>query len=259
MNEIDPNATDGHGKTLLHHAAQAGSSETVLVLLQNGAHPNALDTLGSTPFHYAVQANNEECLSVLIENGADINMKTRSGFSALHCAALAGAYKSVVFLCEHGANPNESGPHGNTPLHVACSACDLPWAANELIKAGADKAAKNNAGRSAADIAKDAGSKNLYRLLTDPSYELPPLPDSEDCCEFPSLCVASSLTPTDQALEPPQQKAAASQKVGGWKITRPKEVIAQSGTAPLEQLQQQTGNSSTTQKRKWQIVKPSFK
>jgi hypothetical protein len=68
------NATDDHGRTPLHFAANfLDHDPMVKLLLENGANVNAADGRGLTPLHYACWKRAPLVARILLENGADVN------------------------------------------------------------------------------------------------------------------------------------------------------------------------------------------
>jgi len=57
----------------LHIAAKTGDTETVRLLIAQGANVNAKDSLGWTPLHWATMNDHVETARLLIEKGANVN------------------------------------------------------------------------------------------------------------------------------------------------------------------------------------------
>jgi len=118
---------DEEGKTLLHHAVEAGKVSTVKVLLEKGASPRARDNDGLTPLHLAAAEGRAEIAKLLLEKGADPNAKANDGSTPLHAATdhpagvpeHQGCVEIVRMLVERGADVNVAGRRGETPLHLA--------------------------------------------------------------------------------------------------------------------------------------------
>jgi uncharacterized protein len=71
-------------------------------------------------------------------------------------------------LVERGADVNATQAQGFTPLHAAAQNGDSDLAA-VLLAAGADKDARLDDGRTAADVALEAGHETLAERLGGPS------------------------------------------------------------------------------------------
>ncbi len=121
------------GFTALHLAAFFGHTESVRLLLQAGADPNARAENDSAvqPLHSAVAGRHLDVAAELLEAGADASAAQRGGWTPLMAAAA----------------------HGDEPM------VDL------LLQYDADRAARSDDGRDAADMAADAGHTALADRL----------------------------------------------------------------------------------------------
>lgn len=81
MSDGNPDATDGSGKTALHHAADGGDVEAARLLLGLGADPNRRDRAGRTPLHYAVLSARDELSDLLVTCGARLDAMDAHGFT----------------------------------------------------------------------------------------------------------------------------------------------------------------------------------
>ncbi|CAK8676571.1 unnamed protein product [Clavelina lepadiformis] len=144
------NEKNGDNETSLHCASQHGHSETVRVLLDNGADPSVrnihdespLDLASQygrldvvrlllhyqpsllsrfpecfSPLHLASRNGHKEVVELLLAHGADINRGGENG-SALHEAALFGKSDVVKLLLSRGANPHTLDPKSRTALEL---------------------------------------------------------------------------------------------------------------------------------------------
>ncbi len=84
--KADPNATDKHGFTALHHAAWNNRLGIVKLLLANKWDINAQSADGDTPLHLAVERRHKEVARYLLDRGADGNLKNKRGATPLHNA-----------------------------------------------------------------------------------------------------------------------------------------------------------------------------
>jgi hemoglobin len=118
------------GRSLLHHAAGAGSAEIVQLLLTQGINPNLLDSGNHAPLYRLANANPTDAgpaiARMLVKAGADINHAggpTRS--TPLHMAARQGNAQLAQTLLELGASPTARDSKGFTPLDRAIN-CRKP-------------------------------------------------------------------------------------------------------------------------------------
>jgi len=75
------NTRDEHGRTSLHLAAQYGTPETVLMLLDIGENIETRDRDGNTPLHTAAQYGTPETVLVLLDAGADPKVRNGDGMT----------------------------------------------------------------------------------------------------------------------------------------------------------------------------------
>ncbi|OHT02850.1 hypothetical protein TRFO_06880 [Tritrichomonas foetus] len=93
---------DNKGCTPLHIAAQKGSFESALILIQNGADVDAIDNEERTPMHYAAIGGHLAIVELLYDVGADlqifdVDMKTPANY-----AYIRGRTCCVRFFSEIG-------------------------------------------------------------------------------------------------------------------------------------------------------------
>ena len=197
-------AKDREGATALARAAQAGKISVATLLIEKGADVNARAVDGSTPLFYAAEADRGPATRLLIARGADPNLPGRRGIRPLAAAAYAGSPESAELLIKKGADPNALDEDGRSAVVYAAgrgyapvvdlliaSGVDvnrrydhgltaLMWAAGHDASAGADDVeatiktliahgaaldAKDDRGKTAADIARDMGREREAKLL----------------------------------------------------------------------------------------------
>lgn len=107
-----------------------------------------------------------ECVSALIGLGADLNQKSTSlgGVAPVHASVFGRQTVSLKAILEAGADPNLQQEGGFTALMGAAQNGSTE-AVDSLIAYGADKQAVNCDGKTAADIAEEAGHASLAQLL----------------------------------------------------------------------------------------------
>jgi ankyrin repeat protein len=151
-------------------AAALGRADRVRVLLagdQSLAVARSPD--GFTALHYPAffgGAGAADVARALVAVGADPEARSDNEFWVLpiHSAAAGGHPEIVEVLLAAGASPDARQRHGWTPLHAAAQNGDVR-AVDALLAAGADHTLRNDDGRSATDLAHEAGHDELSARL----------------------------------------------------------------------------------------------
>lgn len=158
-----------HGPELdVFEAAAAGVIERVRELLDGDrslADRYAAD--GFTPLGLASFFKRPDVVRELLDRGADPNRVARHEFAVapIHSAVANGTSLAIVrMLVEAGAEVNVRQRHGWTPLHGAAMSGDADLV-RYLLDRGADRAATNDQGKTAAAIARENGHGELAGLL----------------------------------------------------------------------------------------------
>jgi|UniRef100_A0A7S3APU1 ankyrin repeat protein len=120
------------------------AAATVSVLLKGGARVTARDSFGLTALHHAAQAGHTELVELLLGLNtalglprAPLESETNAEERPLHLAAQGGHVMTVKRLLEHGAHPEKTNYVGHTALHLAVSGGDAPAAlltVQEMVK-----------------------------------------------------------------------------------------------------------------------------
>ena len=124
------NSYSAEGFTPLSLAAHFGRVETAKYLIEQGAKINAVSKhpMGVTPLHAALFGRKLDTAKLLIEHGADVNIRRggekwpRSGWTAMHYAAGYGFVDLIPLLINRGANLSITDNEGKTALQVAIDA-----------------------------------------------------------------------------------------------------------------------------------------
>lgn len=133
------------------------------------------DEEGSTALHYAAVHRNAKIIHYLLDHGADIEAADKNGFRALHHAAqCAGGEPTAALLAllGRGASIEARNNNGTTPLMHAMLR-NNPWNVRELIVAGADEKAADNAGHTPLGEARQmrGAAPMLYAAIEDGKAE----------------------------------------------------------------------------------------
>jgi len=151
----------------IHVAAKNGDTDEVAALLSMDSRlTRTHDSDGWTPLHLAAHYGHADIVSIMLHNNAPVDIRSTNTMAntPLH-AALAGRRNDVSkMLIEAGADVNARQHGGWVPLHAAAANGDREMV-DLLIARGADRAAMNDAGVSAAAIARDRGHAALADSL----------------------------------------------------------------------------------------------
>jgi len=162
-------------KLTVFEAAAAGDLSRVReIVTQDPAQANATAPDGYSPLGLAAFFKRRDVVRYLLETGADPRPASRQGgFTPLHSAVATDAGASdidiVRMLLDKGADPNAKSQSGSTPLHTVAFTGDRA-SLDLLLKHGADRAIKNNDGKTGADIARERGHDEIAKhLATKPA------------------------------------------------------------------------------------------
>lgn len=104
--DIDVNAADADGRTMLMLASYGGHATTVRLLCENKANPNMRDSNRRTALMYAASGPNAPTVEILLAHGAEVNITDgEEGWTALMFAAAEGHSDIVQMLLSKGADP----------------------------------------------------------------------------------------------------------------------------------------------------------
>ena len=157
-------------KLTVFEAAAAGEATRVREIVgRDRGQANAVAPDGYSPLGLAAFFKRRDVVRILLDAGADPRPASRQGgFTPLHSAVATDAgtvdTEIVRLLLAKGADPNARSQSGSTPLHTVGFTGDRA-SLDLLLKHGADPAIKDNDGKSAADIARGRGHKEIADLL----------------------------------------------------------------------------------------------
>ena len=179
--------------TLLHEAVFSGRTEAVEYFLDQGLDVNAHFGEGITPLLLAVDVGNIPGALTLVRRGADINAADKNGITVFRYAVMKGATELIAQAIAKKSDLSAADARtGKTVLHEAALR-GYSAIVGDLLKAGTDKNAKDNKGRTAlsyalkygngaaADVLKKAGAAEVpwETNLDDAAYLKKPLADGE--------------------------------------------------------------------------------
>ena len=145
------NSSDDFGSSPLHIAVQERASLSIIkTILDMGARQTTVDAEGRTPLKLAVDLNLLETAKLLVDSGSDVFIAARDGKTAAEIAL--GKGESAVRALFSGNAINARDTSGNTILHYAAKQGNASLV-SLLLSMGANKAVKNIAAESPAEIA----------------------------------------------------------------------------------------------------------
>jgi ankyrin repeat protein len=135
-------------------AARDGHAGAIRKLLAHGANPNPVDIARmDPPLYHAIEAGSVESVAVLLDAGAKCDVTFKDGWTPMMLAAKQGDHEIGKLLFAKGNNIRESGIEGLSPLHVAAmhgNRVFYKW----LMEKGANSNAKDAHGRTAQSLKK---------------------------------------------------------------------------------------------------------
>ncbi len=149
-------------------AAAVGNTGRLSFLMeQDPASVSATSADGWTPLHLAAAFGSPDAVTLLLQKDADVHQRSSNALrnQPLHAVIALGRNPDTVrILLEHGADPNAVQAGGFTPLLQAAASGDAPLIAL-LLAAGADRQARCDRGKTAADYARERGHLDALALL----------------------------------------------------------------------------------------------
>ena len=125
--ELDVDAQDDDGNTLLHHAVHQGHGDVVAVLLELGSDPTLHNDVGYAPVHQAAKSGHLECLQLMLENCPNPNIPADANvvyslYTPLHFAVQHNQTAVIRYLLTvPEIDVNVAAGTGHAPLHIAAN------------------------------------------------------------------------------------------------------------------------------------------
>lgn len=165
--DVDLNAKDKKGMTLLHWAVLDGYPSVVQMLIDTGVNVGVQDHSKRTPLITAVSREHGEVVEVLLRSGkADVDAKDEHGRTALVFAATVGYRDMAELLLTIGkANVNMRTQDNETALIHAARRGDMDMVELLLTTGKADVNIQGYGGETALICAARRGDSNIVELL----------------------------------------------------------------------------------------------
>ena len=161
------NKYHSNGYTLLHTAVKVRKTDMVLMLLIRGADINSLDTKdSSTPLSMAIEQGYDDVASVLIARGANLTTRNKALYDPLHLACINNCSSIIMQLLDKGSNINSLDANGNTALMLSLH-YENSDIATILMNRGADYSVQNKFKKTALDMAKERGLRDICAQLEE--------------------------------------------------------------------------------------------
>lgn len=159
-NNVD--TIDNLGHSAITNASIQGITNTVKLLIDNGANVNVTDSNdnGWTPLIWACRRKHIDIAQLLINNGANINARDNKGYTALIHASMKGLMDVVNLLIDNGANIDIKDFKDHTALTYASAIGHI-----DVVKLLIDKGANINENK-ALLYASKTGHLAIVNLLT---------------------------------------------------------------------------------------------
>jgi hypothetical protein len=147
-------------------ASVCGNTETVRVLLDNGAEVNSSTVRGGTALMWAAGSSEEplDTVKALLLAGADVHARAENGRTALMDAAAVGNSRIAEALLAAGAEANATDEEGTTALMMA-AVQGHPDCISILLEHGASIEAMDRLGKTALEKAMEANQPEVVDLL----------------------------------------------------------------------------------------------
>ncbi|XP_048246865.1 palmitoyltransferase AKR1-like [Haliotis rufescens] len=154
------------GRTSVMAAVYRGHTHIVKLLVSRGGDLSLVDDNGDNILHLACGGGHESTVRYLLSQDVpDINSRGQKGKTPVMTAAYIGYKEMFDLLVLKGADVSLVDNDGNNILHHACKGGDVQIVKYVLSQDKVNISTKNNAGQTAAMIAKHHGHNSLCSLL----------------------------------------------------------------------------------------------
>jgi ankyrin repeat protein len=164
--DLDANAADQQGVSLLAHAIKRADYKMIEMLLRHGANASAAISPGISYLAYAARNGDIKLAELLLDHGADVDAAGADGISPLATAIDEGKSGVARLLLERGARVPPARPDAPGLLHRAAEQDDIDIA-RLLLEHGADIETPFPDGTRLIEYAVDTDKLALFRLLLE--------------------------------------------------------------------------------------------
>jgi Ankyrin repeat len=154
------------GDTSLLLASEAGSVAMVQLLLEHGADQELPGMDSWLPLQAAAAHDWVRSVRALLKYDKGTLCSTEAAALATAALSTGPGPRCTALLLRAGACVHGTDSEGCTCLHAAVRNSCCAGTVKQLLRAGADAKARNAAGLTAAELARDAGNVKLQRLLS---------------------------------------------------------------------------------------------
>ena len=154
-------------------AVKEGDFDKIETLLGNGQDITEALPNGMNGLHISCIAGLMQIADLLIRRGLDINGEMDQGLTPMHVAVQSNNQGMVGLLLAKKGNPNKPNHQGRTAVHWCAAVRDSRLdpnnrfkMANVLMKGGADVNAKDQNGKTPADLANEGGEGKVAQALS---------------------------------------------------------------------------------------------
>ena len=158
------NSRNRAGETPLILWVRAGNAGMVAWLIEKGASVNLAALDRTTPLMAAAFSGNVQTMQALLDAGAEIDTADQVFKTAMIYAAAQGHAPAVRLLLDRGVAVNRLYYHNLTALMWAAGYGQADCV-RLLLERGADRALKDDRGKTAAEIAREQGYAEVAALL----------------------------------------------------------------------------------------------